>query len=351
MRLSQFLLWPSLGAHLHTLQRSGNTPIASLAGQYISLWNGVWLVANDIILGRTAGILLCESHERIGQVLSEWTHRFTIVQLGALLVWLGDWPAGLKLNTELSLFFGDMYQGLTDVWARGIISRILPHLPFLIYLIGLAGQLGGLTILLALSSDLLSALTFHITLFHLLASALLRFFTRAMGALSNLFRGKSRNPLRGGRIDDARYDLDQRLLGTMLFTLVAFLFPTVLAYHLLFATARLGMVVVHTAMETALALLNHLPLFALMLKLKDPKRLPGGVRFEWRERSDWKRMGGYIEASYAEMQVRTNSSRATYTRIPDALSDLDQPSSSLSLCRTCLSFLRLPLTNSPPTAF
>jgi hypothetical protein len=46
--------------------------------------------------------------------------------------------------------------------------------------------------------------------------------------------GKRYNVLRD-RIDSWDYDIDQLLFGTMLFTLVAFLFPTVLAYYVLFA--------------------------------------------------------------------------------------------------------------------
>lgn len=33
-------------------------------------------------------------------------------------------------------------------------------------------------------------------------------------------------------------------------------------------------------METILACLNHFPLFAIMLRIKDPDRLPGGLRLE-----------------------------------------------------------------------
>ena len=38
------------------------------------------------------------------------------------------------------------------------------------------------------------------------------------------------------RTDSWDFDIDQLLLGTMLFTLVAFLFPTVVVYYTLFAT-------------------------------------------------------------------------------------------------------------------
>jgi hypothetical protein len=46
--------------------------------------------------------------------------------------------------------------------------------------------------------------------------------------------GKRFNVLRN-RIDNWDYETDQLLFGTILFTLLAFLFPTVLAYYALFA--------------------------------------------------------------------------------------------------------------------
>jgi phosphatidylinositol glycan class Q protein len=49
--------------------------------------------------------------------------------------------------------------------------------------------------------------------------------------------GKRYNVLRD-RVDSWDYDLDQLLFGTILFTLVAFLFPTVTVYYALFAMAR-----------------------------------------------------------------------------------------------------------------
>jgi phosphatidylinositol glycan class Q protein len=46
------------------------------------------------------------------------------------------------------------------------------------------------------------------------------------------------------RVEPTEYDLDQLLLGSILFTLVAFLFPTVLAYYLVFAAVSFSWVFV-----------------------------------------------------------------------------------------------------------
>jgi len=87
---------------------------------------------------------------------------------------------------------------------------------------------------------------------------------------------KRYNALRN-RTDSWDYDVDQLLFGTILFTLVAFLFPTVLAYYALFAVLRLVVIFLYASMETLLAFMNHFPLFALVLRLKDPWRLPGSA--------------------------------------------------------------------------
>jgi hypothetical protein len=106
--------------------------------------------------------------------------------------------------------------------------------------------------------------------------------------------GKRYNVLQR-RLDSWDYSLDQLLLGTMLFTLVTFLSPTIIVYYGLFATvsdlamiiltltsylkARLAIMLLHATLETPLAFMNHFPLFVLMLRVKDPLRLPGGIVF------------------------------------------------------------------------
>ena len=93
-------------------------------------------------------------------------------------------------------------------------------------------------------------------------------------SLFHLFRGKKHNVLRN-RIDSCDYDLDQLLLGTILFTLLAFLLPTVVVFYLTFATSRMAIIFLKAVLDTWLACLNHFPLFALMLRVKDSRRLPG----------------------------------------------------------------------------
>ena len=127
---------------------------------------------------------------------------------------------------------------------------------------------------ISLFSDILSLLTLHIYSFYIASARIFHWQLTIIISLFHLFRGKKRNILRN-RIDSCDYDLDQLLLGTILFTLQFFLLPTVFVFYLTFASARVGVIALKAGLEIGLACLNHFPLFAVMLRLKDSRRLPG----------------------------------------------------------------------------
>ena len=148
-----------------------------------------------------------------------------------------------------------------------------PHLPLLIRVIGFSA-FAGATMPISMFLDLVTLLTLHIYSFYIASARIFHWQLTIMISLFHLFRGKKRNVLRN-RIDSCDYDLDQLLLGTILFTLQFFLLPTVFVFYLTFACARVGVIVLKAGLEIGLACLNHFPLFAVMLRIKDPGRLPG----------------------------------------------------------------------------
>ncbi len=100
-------------------------------------------------------------------------------------------------------------------------------------------------------------------------------------------------------MDSYDYDLDQLFLGTLLFTISLFLLPTVLTYYSFFVMVsihsfsmprlelaaytlvkiRLTSLGFQATCETILALFNTFPLFAVMLRVKEPSRIPGQRAF------------------------------------------------------------------------
>lgn len=275
IRLQQFCYWP---VQYITLSKRKQTwqSVTTNHPEYIRFYNSLWLVANDVIIGMALGSYIIENAgfvaAQVDTVLSAWT----ITGLQGMIIWLQGWPAGLKLNTELAVFLGELFLWVIEYWA-GIIDMLRPYLPDVVTFIGFA-SFAGATMPISLLSDLISVLTLHIYCFYVASARIYNWQLTIITSLFHLFRGKKRNVLRN-RIDSCDYDLDQLLLGTILFTLLFFLLPTVGVFYLTFASARMAIICAKAGLDTLLACLNHFPLFALMLRFKDSRRLPGGIRF------------------------------------------------------------------------
>jgi phosphatidylinositol glycan class Q protein len=286
IRLQQFCYWPIQHLTLRKRKRNWGS-ITDSHPEYIRFYNSLWLVANDVIIGMALGSYIVENSgyvaSQMDKVLKEWS----IEGLRRMISWLMEWPGGLKLNTELAEFLGDLFLWVIDHWA-GKYPRLLiftsltevdsmaylrPHLPWIIRAIGYS-SFAGATMPISLFSDLVSLLTIHIYSFYMASARIYHWQLMIIISLFHLFRGKKRNVLRN-RIDSCDYSLDQLLLGTILFTLLFFLLPTVFVFYLLFASARVATIGLKAALEIGLACLNHFPLFALMLRMKDSRRLPG----------------------------------------------------------------------------
>ncbi|KAG5930273.1 hypothetical protein E4U42_002485 [Claviceps africana] len=284
IRLQQFCYWPMQNSTLR--QRKLNwASVTTSHPDYIRFYNSLWLVANDVIIGMALGSYIVEHADWVAMQIGELLRIYTVEALESSIKWLMGWPAGLKLNSELADFLGNLFLWVIDYWSScvGTLHSVLPKV---VWFIGLA-SFAGASMPLALCSDLLSTLTLHIYSFYLASARIYHWQLTILQSLFHLFRGKKHNVLRN-RIDSCDYDLDQLLVGTILFTLLFFLLPTVVVFYLNFAIARMIIISMKAGFDTLLSLLNHFPLFAVMLRVKDAKRLPGGIRFELRDTQDYR---------------------------------------------------------------
>lgn len=201
----------------------------------------------------------------------EWTE--TVVQhLQALVQWLMGAPAGLKLNAALNNALGRFflyhislwktYVGVVDPWV-GALFTLWP---------------GSLTLHLALASDLLALATVHMYCFYGYACRLYQGWARALAALWRLFRGRKWNPLRR-RVDSHRYDVDQMFVGTLLFGVLFFLFPTVAVYYVVFLTLRLVVLCVQGVLSRAVLVWDSLPFYTLAARTFAGRPVVGDLLF------------------------------------------------------------------------
>jgi phosphatidylinositol glycan class Q protein len=271
IRLQQFCYWPMQYVTLR-LRKNDWDSVTTSHPDYIRFYNSLWLVANDVIIGIALGSYIIENAEWVADTINMLLGKYTITALQSSISWLMGWPAGLKLNKELAMFLGDLFLWVIDYWSS-CAQTLEPLLPQIIWFIGFS-SFAGASMPVALFSDLLSALTLHIYSFYLASARIFHWQLTILLSLFQLFRGKKYNVLRH-RVDSCDYDLDQLLVGTILFTLLFFLLPTVIVFYLNFALARMVIISLKAVFDTLLSLLNHFPLFALMLRAKDPQRLPG----------------------------------------------------------------------------
>lgn len=289
IRLQQFCYWPIQYITLRKRKASWGS-ITSSHPEYIRFYNSLWLVANDIIMGIALGSYIIENSSFVATQVDTIFSAWSIEGLRSTISWLTGWPppGGLKLNTELAAFLGDLFLWVIEYWAgeycsllsarsmlttAGVMSLLRPQLPALVRIIGVSA-FAGATMPISLFSDIVSLLTLHIYCFYIASARIFHWQLTIIISLFHLFRGKKRNILRN-RIDSCDYDLDQLLLGTILFTLQFFLLPTVFVFYLTFASARVAVIALKAGLEIGLACLNHFPLFAVMLRIKDSRRLPG----------------------------------------------------------------------------
>ncbi|KAI0023419.1 N-acetylglucosaminyl transferase component-domain-containing protein [Xylariomycetidae sp. FL0641] len=282
IRLQQFCYWPMQYVKLR-LRKNDWESVTTSHPDYIRFYNSLWLVANDVIIGIALGSYIIDNADWVAHAVSLLLGKYTINALQSSISWLMGWPAGLKLNSELALFLGDLFLWVIDYWAS-CIQALQPLLPHIIWFIGFS-SFAGASMPIALFSDLLSMLTIHIYSFYLASARIFHWQLTILLSLFQLFQGKKYNVLRN-RVDSCDYDLDQLLVGTILFTLLFFLLPTVIVFYLNFALARMIIISLKAIFDTLLSCLNHFPLFAAMLRVKDPRRLPGGIRFELRDTPD-----------------------------------------------------------------
>ncbi|KAG9147557.1 hypothetical protein Leryth_007355 [Lithospermum erythrorhizon] len=109
-------------------------------------------------------------------------------------VWLMENPAGFKLNTDLAGVLGMLSLNAIQIWSTlwFFMSDLFIHL---IKLLALSGIIFGFTAPVAMTIDVISLSTIHISALHKLILLLYSHQIQAISSLWRLFRGKKCNPL------------------------------------------------------------------------------------------------------------------------------------------------------------
>ena len=123
IRLQQFCYWPIQYTTLRKRKEDWES-ITDRHPDYIRFYNSLWLVANDVIIGIAVGSYIIDNAAWVALQINTMLNDWTIEGLMNMILWLMDWPAGLKLNNELAVFLGGLVLFMIDYW-RSRLSVLL----------------------------------------------------------------------------------------------------------------------------------------------------------------------------------------------------------------------------------
>jgi phosphatidylinositol glycan class Q protein len=116
IRLQQLCYWPIQFMTLRRRKENWGSRTESHP-EYIRFYNSLWLVANDVIIGVALGSFIFDNAHFVAAQFDKVFHQWSVEGLRRMIVWLSAWPGGLKLNTELADFLGDLFLWVIDYWA------------------------------------------------------------------------------------------------------------------------------------------------------------------------------------------------------------------------------------------
>ena len=116
IRLQQFCYWPMQYVTLRKRKNDWES-VTTSHPDYIRFYNSLWLVANDVIIGIALGSYIIDNADWVAESISSVLSTYTVAALQRTISWLMFWPAGLKLNTELATFLGDLFLWVIDYWS------------------------------------------------------------------------------------------------------------------------------------------------------------------------------------------------------------------------------------------
>lgn len=227
----------------------------------------------DVVLGIILSYVIFKNSTSI----LNWS-KFIFQYLKSILInhihWLMGWPGGLKLNDYLDNAFGSVSIGCINWWSATLDNILVYPLIYCLSFISLF----GCSFFISLFNDVLSFTTSYLFLFYLLFSRIYSVQISIILSLWRLFRGLKKNNLRN-RIDSCDYTVPQMILGSLFFTLLIFLFPTVAVYYFTFTFLRIIITIIESFLVFLLIFFNSFPFYLFLLRFFDPQKLPSGIWF------------------------------------------------------------------------
>ncbi len=248
---------------------------------HFKAFSEIFAIGIDILVGLVIGFILFQFSKRSDFVLELLHYGGHVLHMDVLTdstKWLMGVPAGMKLNTALTEWIGTIVLAVLDLWNL-VTTQVAALEPTIVLLIGACGVM-GISIVLAVLVDMVHCFTVHILLIYSVFASVHAFMLSVINSLWHLFRGRKRNILRN-RVDTLDFSMEQLLLGTILFTILVFLFPTFAVYYVFFLTVWMTILLSQAVIWLLLTIMTTVPFYAIYIHTRgnpSSQCLPGAIR-------------------------------------------------------------------------
>eukprot|EP00371_Babesia_bovis_P003443 XP_001612090.1 hypothetical protein [Babesia bovis T2Bo] len=181
-----------------------------------------------------------------------------------------------KLNDEVAVFLSRLIISMLMVW-RTIIPKLEQNFYLLTKLFEYAA-LFGVTYQMAILLDIVSVETLHTTYAHCILLYITKWMQRYKFSLLQLFKGKKWNELKQA-LDSNEYTREQLFLGTVIFTLILLIYPTIWVFYCITLVVYLPVFFMRAVVKCLIQVMTKIPFYYLIYNLIFPSSYKESIYF------------------------------------------------------------------------
>lgn len=230
----------------------------------------------DIVLGCVLHILISSNLSLFSQINEKFRIFHDSKTLTSILGILIQNPLGFKLNNNFTVFIGSIIVSVLDKWEFFMyfvtlneknLAKLLSYF-----------SLFGVSLFLSLIIDYLVCITSHVLFIYIFLKKMCCIFHSHIYSLYLLFNGKKWNVLKL-RVDTNIYSNEEVILGTILFSIFIFLYPTIFIFALVFGIIYYIIQGIIYTVRFLKAIILFTPFYIFLLPPHFNKYISSGIKF------------------------------------------------------------------------
>ncbi|KAH8740055.1 hypothetical protein FG386_000882 [Cryptosporidium ryanae] len=189
--------------------------------------------------------------------------------------WLMSFPAGFKLNQNLTTLIGNLTLAALKFWCDLTSQHFSDLNHNMIFLIKFASIACGMSVAVALIWDILNIYSFLLFFIYTIMAKLYNLNLKAIKTFFYIFRGIKSNIF--SNIDNNSHYSEQLLIGTILFTIFVLILPTIAAFYINFLFIWSCVYVALLLLFFTISIINTFPFYLILTNIFNQSNYSSGV--------------------------------------------------------------------------